>query len=224
VFTPVTPGPPAAPEQPEAPRSVDPHDRHGFTFDVRIGFAAPFGNAVISSSQMGQQATGIAEANTSALLLPLWLDAIYRITPRWHAGLYFQIADAFSGATCSNGCGGYDVRFGLAGEYHFAPARKADGWVGLGAGYEILHTSTSNAQVASSSVTTAYRGFEFGMLQAGVDLRAGQGAVRWGPFTALTLAQYDHVRQISSAADISITPTESIHLWFFVGLRGSYDL
>jgi hypothetical protein len=211
------------PEPAEPPPPPDPHNRRGLAFNLRLGLAAPFGNAVLTSTQMGQPASGVSEANTSALLLPLWIEGAYRFTRNWRAGLYFQIADAFSGSTCTNGCGGYDVRFGVDGEYHFAPHRKVDGWIGLGAGYEILHTSTT-APLATSSVTTVYRGFEFGMVQAGADIRSGGGAFRWGPFAALTLAQYDHVRQISQGADISITPNESMHLWFFIGMRGSYDL
>jgi hypothetical protein len=204
------PAPPAPPP--------DPHDRRGLWFAVRLGLAAPFGDAVRSSSAQGQPGAGVSESNTSALLLPLWFDAGYRFTPRWRAGLYFQIADALSGSICSTGCGGYDVRFGISGEHHFAPHRKTDGWVGIGAGYEILHTSTS-----SPSVTTAYRGFEFGMVQLGADVRA-RGGLRWGPFAAMTLAEYDHVRQISATSDISITPLQTMHLWFFIGLRGTYDL
>ena len=226
---PAPPLPPAGPVPPPlvvvvepppdvpAPPLPDPHARRGFAFAVRTGIAAPLGNALVATTQMGGTGGPVSQASTSALLLPLWIDAAYRITPRWHAGLYFQIADALSGTACGGGCGGYDVRFGAAGEHHFGPARTADGWLGLGAGYEILHTSTP-------SLTTAYRGFEFGMAQAGVDIRSGRGAFRWGPFAALTLAQYDHVRQISPVSDISITPNEAMHFWFFIGLRGTYDL
>jgi hypothetical protein len=204
----------------------DPHNRRGLTFGLRLGLAAPVGNALVTkppppgATTFGTAGppTGVLEANTSALLLPLWVDLAYRITKHWRAGGYFQIADAFSGSQCTS-CGGYDVRFGIDGEYHFTPGRKTDGWMGLGTGYEILHVDLSQ-----SNLVTAYRGFEFASGAMGLDIHGGQGGFRWGPYTAVTLAEYNHVRQISSTSDISFTPSEAVHLWFFIGLRGSYDL
>jgi hypothetical protein len=187
--------------------------KRGLSLGARVGVAAPFGNAVSSTA-----GTGVSEANTSALLLPLWLDVAYRFTPRWHVNGFFQAADALSGSVCTNGCGGYDLRFGLEAEYHFAPSKNADGRVGVGAGYEILHTSTSLA-------STAYRGPEWFMMETGVDIRpGGRGSFRWGPFGALTFGEYDHVRQVSSGTDVSLSPSETIHAWLFLGVRGRYDL
>jgi outer membrane protein W len=50
------------------------------------------------------------------------------------------VARALISCTESASCQSHDWSFGLQADYHFAPDLKFDPYVGLGSGYEILHT------------------------------------------------------------------------------------
>lgn len=210
---------------PEAdpPDPPDPHLQRGFTLVARIAAGVPAGTTAGRSNvgpggiPTGTPGTGIDQTETAGLMLAaVGVDAAYRITPSFHLGGYFQAGFDTGGFLC--GCTGYDLRFGVDAELHLAPRAHGDGWIGLGTGYEILHTG-------QSTLSTAYRGFEFGSASAGVDFRTRTPAFRVGPYGGLAIGEYNHIHQVSPTSDVSTSlPSQAIHAWAFVGIRGRFDL
>jgi hypothetical protein len=209
-------GPTHASVQPSAPPPGEPdhHARRGLSFGLRFTLNIPTGATADSTTG------SIPQHDTTGIGLGVGVDLAYRLTPRWYVGGYFQSAYDFSGSTCSNSCTGYDLRFGLDVEHHFAPGSGRDLWVGVGGGYEVLHAGGSN-------LTTTYRGLEFMMLEVGDDLRLGDSNGRLGPFVGVAGGEYQHISQTSgpppTEASLSI-PNKAVHVWIILGVRGRYDL
>lgn len=199
-------------------------DRGAIELGFRIGYGIPAGKE--------GAAAGAPNANLSndvSGIIPLMLDAGYRVNQNLYLGLSFQYAPAIvntdntpactqSGVSCS----GSDVRLGINLHYHLAPGQTFDPWVGIGAGYEWLTLSVS-AGGASADVSAS--GFELANLQLGGDIQAAPNL--WiGPFAGVSFGQY---RSISlsqpgyPSMDMDLT-TKSIHEWIVFGLRGVFDI
>lgn len=194
-----------------------------FQLGLRTGFALGLGKIEggATPAELGDAATG---------QLPVWVDLGFRITPNWYAGAYlswgFVLAKSETAPTreyvCEEGtaCSGQSLRYGVQGQYHFAPGRTSF-WLGLGVGAETLQIDQTEAGV---TWTAEASGFEFANLQLGVDFPTGEASAV-GLFSALTLGQYDRrsVTAGSSMASGGIASKE-LHQWLFVGVRGTSDL
>ena len=196
-------------------------EEHGFQFGVRSGYAIPFGTAY---GIPGQTDTANFKDVIKGMI-PIWGDVGYRFNPNWYVGGFFQFGIGLvpSNSDCSTAgvsCSENDLRFGLNFHYHMLPEEGFDPWIGLGAGYEIVNQSLS---VGSISGSGSLKGFEFGNLQLGLDLKLSP-AFAVGPFVAFTIAQFSDVS--ASALGVTFSPNidKKIHEWLLFGVRGIFNL
>jgi hypothetical protein len=164
-------------------------------------------------------------------MLPIWLDAGYRLSRHFYAGAYFQVAPAFvASEVCPKNlsCSAYDIRAGANLHWHIkwafangAWAGAFDPWLGIGTGYEgaYIHLETQFGARSQES----YKAFEYANLQFGLDY--APGPLHLGGFFATSLAQFLSVTQTNPiSSDSFAIPDPALHLWFILGLRGQYDL
>src|SRR5215813_7565631 len=157
----------AAALQDAAPATADRDDRnHGLSFGLRAGYGVPLGNEAgdfkLSSSIKG--------------MIPIWLDAGYRINPSFYLGAFFQYGFGLAPDACTAtiDCSEHLIRFGLNAHYHFLPDGMIDPWVGLGAGYEIFSfhfSGTIPGLQFPIEGSGSESGFEFANVQLGSDVR-----------------------------------------------------
>jgi hypothetical protein len=200
----------------------------GVELGVRAGYAIPFGDDV------GAQAGSNADTSLGDLLtgvVPIWLDAGYRITPHVYVGGFFQYGfsiinnDKTQCGTPGASCSSNDLMFGANAHYHFMPTEPFDLWVGLGVGYEILNTSSSlTLNGAKLSSDASFNGFQFVNAQVGGDLRVAPTAAL-GPFAMVSVNQYSNCSATlnGQSGDCKIQNT-AIHEFVTFGLRGVFDI
>lgn len=199
---------PAAADEPAAPPTMD-VPASGLRFGLRAGVALPFGSAFNGSGSLSDTITGY---------VPVRVDVGYRIERHFYVGVDAQLA-AIVPAGCTSGftCSGTNTRVGFMVAYHFAPTATFDPYVGVGAGYEVLHTRRS---VDSASVDIVARGFELADLEVGGDVRL-RPSWRIGPVLSGSLGRY-------SSLDVNGTRSTdyatAVHVWAVLGLRGAFDL
>jgi hypothetical protein len=205
---------------PTAARAEEPapDDRPGIDLSVRTGFAIPFGKADgDAANPLGNELTGG---------IPIVLEGAARITPMISAGLLFQYVPLLVKNTAENMCGegvscsGAAYHLGAEFLLHFPQSGFAP-WIGLGAGYEWLSLTASEAGMSG---TAGANGFEFLMLQAGVDVRlAPQFSL--GGFVMLSFTQYENESVTYEGDNVSTDVTNtSVHEWLVFGVRGTVGL
>ncbi|MEO6418388.1 MAG: hypothetical protein ABIP39_03230, partial [Polyangiaceae bacterium] len=175
--------------------------------------------------------------------IPIIADLGWRIIPQLYIGAYGQFAPVLTknNVNCPDGfdCAAQSWRFGVQVDYHFIPRSRFDPYVGLGSGYEILHSSaTGNVPVptpggAVSGFASAHsidRGWEFANLSVGFDYRATD-FFGFGPFVSASVGEYN-VRTGGTmvtvgGAQVSNTflpPVDhALHELFFAGVRGTFN-
>jgi opacity protein-like surface antigen len=198
-----------ADEQPAgAPRNDEPIES-GLRLGLRTGVALPFGSAFTGSGSL---------SDTITAYVPLRIDVGYRFARHFYVGVDGQLA-AIVPAGCTAGftCSGTDTRIGVMVAYHFAPGGPFDPHVGVGTGYEVLHTSRS---IDSAAVDITARGFELLDLEAGGDVRLGR-AWRIGPVLSGSMGRFTSVAVNGTPSTDYAT---AIHAWAMLGFRGAFDL
>jgi hypothetical protein len=205
-----------APVGPDGETPSGTQDR-GISVGLRAGFAFPIG-LLAKGDDLSANVTG---------MVPIWLDAGYRLSRAFYVGAYAGWGfGSVSGQVCPAplSCSANDLRLGVDAHLHLAAliglAAPVDPWVGVGTGYEstTLHLETQGTKASETD-----RGFEFGNVQLGADY-TGFGAVRVGGFFTLTLAQYSSRSLEDASGTKDYTPERAFHLWLMLGVRGQYDL
>jgi hypothetical protein len=198
----------------------------GVEVGLRTGYALPLGSSVGGPGDNSL-------SNTFSGVLPIWVDAGYRLNPNLMIGAYFQYGIAFINnskagagqAGCSaNGvsCSGSDMMFGVQAHYHFMPDATFDPWAGIGVGYEIANFNISEA---GTSGNASFSGFQFVNIQAGGDYKAMPN-LGIGPFVMFSLGQYgscSYGGAFGSLGNCTIQQT-AMHEWLTFGVRGAYDI
>jgi len=194
-------------EPPPVPANAVPAS--GARFGIRTGLARPIGSAFAGSSSMSDTIYGY---------VPIRLDAGVRIARHFYVGVDAQLAPIIpAGCTTGFSCSGMDTRLGVMVAYHLLPTKLVDPYIGIGVGYEILHTSRS---VGTTSVDITARGFELINGDLGADVRIGR-SWRVGPVISGSVARYTSV----AVNGIDSTDfTTMLHAWAMVGVRGAFDL
>ncbi len=183
-------GAPAPAEQPAGglPQSLA---RPGPQAALKVGFG--LGAGVVYS--------GVSLTDTMSGAVPIQLDLGWRFLPEFYAGIYGQFAPVFrknDPVTCPAGfsCASQDWRVGIEAEVHFRPLRF-DPYIGLGVGYEILHSTASGttplpntAAAAGVDVSATDRGREFVSVTLGIDWRFGR-MFGVGPFISASAGEYN---------------------------------
>jgi hypothetical protein len=197
----------------------------GFEIGGRLGYGVPLGEGD-EGSDLDTLVAGT---------IPVWFDIGGRVTPELMIGGYLQLAPAIVSDDVSgcdtNGvdCSLVDIRIGAQLQYHLSPRSETDPWIGAGIGYEWLIFSASVDEL-DTSLTSTVHGFEFGMLQGGVDFKLGDSAAL-GPFFSFSIGQYDRANVSCDGAgcdadDEGSTEFEdkALHQWLVFGLRGTFVL
>jgi hypothetical protein len=218
---------------PSAPSTVPGAPWMAFEFGARLAFGLPFG------SLAGGNGSDL-DHTASNMIVPLWLDAGFRLASNWYVGTYFSfgltsLADQFVNGECKLqgvGCSSNDTRLGIDAAYHVLPDGRFDPWFGVGFGYEWL-SETLTADTAASATgapiknSAGVAGWEFVNFQTGLDFRLLNGALGVGPFLTVTIDQYNHSSSPSDnnggTTGQSIT-NQALHEWFLFGAKGDYDL
>ena len=147
----------------------------GLQVGARVGYA--LGTGVVYS--------GLKLSDSSNGALPIIVDVGWRALPQLYVGLYGQFAPVFTKTnpvSCPSGfdCNAQDWRFGLQADYHFVPRSRIDPYIGIGGGYEVLHTTVSGpvavptplgVATGNAHVSVVDRGWEFVALTLGFDGR-----------------------------------------------------
>lgn len=185
--------------------------RAQFSLGARLGFAPAMGDAM----------KGAPMSDGAKSQIPIQLDALYKFTPEFAAGLYFsygfvQLASAVTNDCNASGvsCSASVTRLGVEATYSFTTVSPTFvPWAGAGIGYEWLTEKDSFGGVSVSADAT---GFEFLNLQVGGDYKVSNQFFV-GPYIMLTVGQYSEV------AGNSI-PDKAVHEWLGFGIRGKFDL
>jgi hypothetical protein len=199
----------------------------GVELGLRSGYAIPMGNAVGGNGPNN---------NLSSLfngVVPIWVDAGYRLNPNIYIGAFFQYgfgllnnsSAGVGGAGCNTSgvsCSANDLMFGANAHYHLMPDGTFDPWAGLGVGYEIVNF---NLSAGGQSGSAAFNGFQFVNFQVGGDYKAMPN-LGIGPFVMFSLGQFSscsYSGAASSAGNCTIQQ-QAIHEWLTLGVRGAYDI
>jgi hypothetical protein len=205
----------------------------GIQFGARVGYAAGAGSIY----------SGLGFWDQSSGSIPIVVDIGWRAIPQLYLGAYGQYAPVLlktNAQSCPSGfsCDAQDWRFGLQVDYHPAPHTRLDPYVGVGSGYEVLHTSVSGtvpvqlptgAAMAAVDQSVTDRGWEFANVSGGFDYRAN-AAVGLGPFVTATYGRFN-VRETDRSVTVAGTPVASTvppvdhtnHAQFLVGIRGTFN-
>jgi outer membrane protein with beta-barrel domain len=194
---------------------------------ARLGFALPGGKITLEDG-------GLKLDDFSKSQVPIQLDVLYRLDKRLSVGGYFaygfvQPAGDLKTACDQSGisCTAYDLRFGVQGEYRFAPSAPVEPWLGLGLGYEINHFGMS---ANGFDFSEELRGGEIA-LGGGLDFRVAD-KFTMGPFVQATIAQYmsGHGEMTAALPGLDqfsgggALPGQTRHNWYQLGIRGRFGL
>lgn len=191
------------------------------TFGARVGYSLPMGD-VAKDSPLKDSVGGA---------IPLQLDAMYRINPNIHAGLYFSYGPAMTGEKNKDSAKDSSlsqVRYGLRGQYHLAPDAGMDPWVGLFVGSESARQSSSKgSDTMSSSMSALQFGLQGGAawtvapnVRVGPMLEFGAGKYTGGSFSGGTVSG---VKIPSQDSDIP-SDQQALHMWLTIGVGGTFSL
>jgi len=150
------------------------------------------------------------------------IEAGYDVTPHVMLGFHVQygiIVDKTGDTACPSGvsCSDRDIELGIEGQYHFAPSRPLDAWLGLGLGYELERETLT---VAGQSQDYSLEGPQYLKLQGGADFRVS-GVMTVGPFLSFSLAEYTKATNNGQSSDI---PSAALHEWLTLGVKGTFKI
>jgi len=193
-------------------------DERGVQLGARLGYSLPTG----SLSDGSAASTHLSDLETATV--PVGIDAGFRFshlaylgaTLAWGAGIAPN-----NPATCPAGasCFRQDAQLRVEGRLYLHPNAKVNWWVGFGAGWEVAAFAQS---AGPNTVTATFTGPVFGDLQVGFDSRT-QPAI--GPYFGLTVARFVTEGINPAAAPVSAWIQDpSLHVWFTLGLHGSFGL
>jgi hypothetical protein len=209
---------------------------------LRAAYAFPLGDA------LGGQAIGqsFKESDLYRGVIPVQVEASWRITPRLSAGLYGSYGYGFKGKSLKDFCdlpgascpAPVDWRYGAQAAWSFGPQGPVEPWVGLGGGMRIAHFKVKNftTQVPNPAPPPALvpftgdldgslRGWELNV-QGGADWRLLPQLVA-GPYLQAAVGQY-RVQDVSYGSLGTVAgggvDSPQTHGFITVGLRGRFDL
>jgi hypothetical protein len=204
---------------------------------LRTGFGMPLGKYADVRTQATFRDEDVNSLGDDTYgVIPLWLDVGYRLHPNLMLGAYLmygvvlpKTASASDplGGGCPNGfdCSASGVRFGLQGQYSFAPDAAIKPWVGLAVGYEWIQSELSGELFgAALDAATTHSGPDLLQLQTGVDFSI-DSSFALGPFAAASAMQYTSCSLILSGDASSCELNDGgWHGWLVLGARGAFEL
>lgn len=192
----------------------------GLSVGARLGFGAPFGDR----ARINGVPESMGPSGNYSGMIPIWIDAGYRLAKFLYVGGYFQYGFLFASEHgCPAplvGCNAHDIRAGAAVHVHFMPRSTADLWVGVGIGYEGSSITFDNG---TQTATRSNDGFELANVQLGVDIHPSFG-IDWGPFVSFSIDQYTTETQtLPTGSKTYALPNETLHYFLILGMRVQFD-
>ncbi|MBF5045138.1 autotransporter outer membrane beta-barrel domain-containing protein [Aggregicoccus sp. 17bor-14] len=193
-----------------------PAPQTGFQMALRTGYGLPFGN---SSGAPGDTYKGLVSGQ-----VPVMLDIGGKLSHHVFLGGYLGLGFGGVGSELKGICATPDVtcvhasfRLGAQLQYNFAPAAKANPWLGYGIGIESTGVGASGP--AGDTTMTAV-GWELARLMAGVDFRLSH-AVGIGPFADFSVGRYSRVtlKEASGSETSGDLQDKAAHEWLTLGVR-----
>ena len=108
-----------------------------------------------------------------ASVVPLHVDAGYRLSPYWLVGVYGEYGVGLSSATSRTDCPSCVhtwIRYGIRGQFSIARTKYTHAWIGLGTGPFSFDTVNEDNNIGQS-----YSGWELFNIQLGGAWRASSG-------------------------------------------------
>jgi hypothetical protein len=219
-------------------QSTTPEHRSGrLHLGLRTGFGVPLGKY----AEVRTQAT-LRDEDVNALgddtygVIPLWFDVGYRFREHFMLGGYFMFGVVLPktarasdplGGGCPEGfdCAASGVRFGLQGQYAFAPGAVMNPWLGLAVGYERIQTELQGQLFGIDlDASSTYSGPDLLQLQVGLDFRSSE-LLALGPFVAASAMQYTSCSLTLAGEESSCELDDGgWHGWLVLGARGALEL
>jgi hypothetical protein len=187
-------------------------DRDGLEIGLRVGYGIPMG-ALAGN-------TNLSDLMTATITFVFEIGK--RFNDDYMVALFFQYAVGLvkDGDTsgCGNGmpsCSSADYRFGIEGMYRIKVPGSFTPWIGFSVGYEIL---TLGQTINGLDASTSLRGFQYGALEAGGNLRLTP-TVALGPYVSYSVGQYSSVSTFGGDQDVT---NAGVHSWLQLGARATF--
>ncbi len=192
---------------------------HGLQLGVRLGYSLPTGSIGGDATSAG---TSLSHLETA--VVPIGVDAGYRLAPRLYVGgtATWGPATAAAGPNpCSApgvSCFRQDAQVRGELRVYLAPYGKVGWWASVGAGWEFASFAQS---VRGSTTTATLTGPVIPDFQLGFDIRRQATAV--GFYFGLSVAEF-----VTQGVDPAAAPESAwisdraIHTYVTLGMRGSY--
>jgi hypothetical protein len=205
-------------------------------FALRTGFGLPLGKYANVQALAGVRDENNGIRDDTYGVIPIWLDAGYRLSDHLLLGGYFMFgvvlpktapADNPLGGGCPEGfdCFATGVRLGAQAQYSFAPEARIDPWLGLALGYEWVGTQLDGEVFSIPfKASTRYSGPDLLQVQGGADFRTSS-IFSVGPFGSASAMRYTSC-SLTLAGEESRCELEEggWHGWLIVGVRGVVEL
>jgi hypothetical protein len=191
----------------------------GVDLGLQVGFGLAYGRINESIPLV------LNEVVTS--MVPIAVDAAYRIEERIAIGLRFQygiLQFRDAGDACGPGanCRGSATAVAAQVTFHAPVSWRFVPWLRLGGGYEWLHLRlTGDFMGAPADISVRFRGWMFGLAELGADY-AVLPRIALGPFVGLSVGRYN----FGSDSDTPEKPLvyKRVHEWVVFGVRGVFSL
>ena len=190
----------------------------GFSLALSLGYAFPV------SSWAQQQPL----SDKYSGMVPIILEAGYRLSSRVYLGGYFQYGIG-NPPSCDGQCSSNDIRVGLDIRYDFLDGNAVP-WIGAGIGWESANQSNtvSASTIGPYAGSTSESGLEAVNLSFGLDYRFSSH-IRTGPFVTFAFAQFSQLSDSGHRGghDLYLQrehSKSSLHQWVLIGMHSRFDL
>jgi hypothetical protein len=202
----------SAAAQETIPREID-APKKALEFGVGVGYSQGTGEI---QRLADERVSDVAGAGVEGAL-----DIGWRFNPHWLVGgygtfAYFRTPDTTP--SVGNDITVRGVTTGAQVQYHFAPMKRWDPWIGVGAGYRGIFSSPQDGPVDSR------HGIQFARVRLGIDARVSR-SVAIGPVVGMDATMFTSVHTAGQSGSSGIDSSElTVTPFFFAGLAGRFDV
>jgi peptidoglycan-associated lipoprotein len=163
----------------------------------------------------GQLTNDVGMPSVAQAGMAVDLGISYRLSPHWSIGTMGEFQE-FQAERAHSALGAVA---GFQAAYHFAPYRRVDPWISLGAGYRWLwevYNNSPNVPVGGNTPQVLTQGIQMARLLVGMDLRMSQ-EFAMGPFIGADLTEF-------TSQNVGNIDNPGISTFVHAGLMGRFDI